>query len=291
VALEDVSVAAGQPWWAVLSLTNRGSFPITLGPGGMVNPVFVLSFASEGDRQRSYPALMTVSVERARILRPGESVEVRRTLDIGPLRWIAWQTPQQAQRVALRAVLDAYRNEEGEWVPAPGGQRLRSVYFNRLPVVTSPAALNGLLAAVREGAPSERYRAIEMMAQLIGEQQRARWKRLEYRPTRLPTEKLTRALLAVLERGEWEVRARGLATLWLMGLDRAMLEAVAGNLDHPHWLVRLLALRVLARQGASFAERAAALAESDPDELVRRLARSYVDKWRMPAASSQPANR
>ncbi|HQL55566.1 MAG TPA: hypothetical protein PLQ87_12730, partial [Phycisphaerae bacterium] len=70
--------------------------------------------------------------------------------------------------------------------------------------------------------------------------------------------------------------------------DREFTAAVESCLAHEHWLVRLMAVRVLARQGREFAARAESLARDDADELVRALAASYVEGWRLagPAASA-----
>ncbi len=290
VALEDRSLAVGESWWAVFTLTNRAPFPITLGADGMIAPTFVLSFSAEGDRKREFPALMTVDVDRVRVLHPGESVSTRRTLDIGPLRVVARETPQQMQRITLRALLDGMQADDGTWQPAPGGQILRPVYFNRIPASTSRDALTGLFNALSGGPPVEQVRAIEVAAELISERQRADLKRLEYRPEAVPADRLEAALVTLLASDSWELRVRTLDALQIMGLSRRVLSTAEPCLEHPHWLVRLMAVRLLARQGSAFAERAASVARNDTDELVRDFAQHYVAKWqaakRLPPSAS-----
>ncbi|MCK4340442.1 MAG: HEAT repeat domain-containing protein, partial [Phycisphaerae bacterium] len=280
VTIENPSLPVGCPWWAVFTLTNRGPFPITLGPDAMVNPVFLLSFSVEGDRTREYPALMTVNLDHVRVLYPGQSAHVRRTLDVGPLRRVARGSPQHLQRVTLQVLLDVIRDAEGRWRPSPGGQRLRPAYFNRLPATTGQAGINALFRALTGESAAARVRALEVMAQLVGERQRADWKRLEYRPAPVPAERMKAALLNMLGSESWELRVRTLEGLQVMGLDRQLVDAVEACLEHPHWLVRMMAVRLLARQGAAFAERAGSVARNDPDELVRALAESYLTKWR-----------
>jgi hypothetical protein len=280
VAPEDLSPAPGEPWEATFSLTNRGPFPITLGPDAMVNPVFVLSFTMEGDRARSYPGLMAVSVDRVRVLYPGQSCQVRRTLDVGPLRRVSQQTPQQAQRIEMSVLLDAEQGPDGQWRASLAGQQLRpAVYFNRLPASTGREALAALLSAAGGEWETGRARAIEVLAELLGERQRAELKRLNYDPAPVPVDRLRAALLSLLGHESWEVRARTLDALQVVGLDRAMTEAVERCLDHPHWLVRLMAVRVLVRQGRAFAERAQSIAQNDADELVRALAENQLARW------------
>jgi tetratricopeptide (TPR) repeat protein len=280
VVLDDLSPAPGEPWWVTFTLTNRGPFPITLGPDALVNPVFVLSFSMEGDRTRSYPALMTVSLDRLRVLYPGQSTRARRTLDVGPLRRASQQTPQQAQRIEIQVLLDGHVDSEGQWHLSPGGQQLRpAVYFNRLPASVGREALAALWSALEGDSEPARARAIAVLAELLGERQRAELTRLSYEPAPVPAERLRAALLGLLGHDSWETRVRTLAALQTVGLDRAMTEAVERCLDHPHWLVRLMAVRVLARQGRAFAERAQSIATQDADELVRALAQSQLARW------------
>jgi tetratricopeptide (TPR) repeat protein len=291
VAMDNPSLAAGEPWWATFALTNRGAFPITLGPDAMVNPVFLVSLTLEGDRARSYPALLTVSLDRTRVLDPGETVRVRRTLDVGPVRQVARTTPQQFQRVSVQAVLAAERGADGQWRPGLGGVALRPVYFSQLPVSVGRESLAALFAAVSGDSDIERVQALEVLAQLLGEQQRAQLTKLNYTPQPVPAARIQAALHEALRSPQWELQARTLDSLQIVGLDRDMTRAAEQSLAHPHWLVRLMALRVLARQGATFADQAAKIASDDPDEIVRELAASYVATWSGAAhtPASQPA--
>lgn len=276
VTLDNRSLTPGEPWWATFTLANRGPFAITLGPDAMVNPVFLLSFALEGDRQRTYPALLTVGVDAVRVLYPGQSVSMRRTIDVGPLRQVIRQTPQQLQRVTLQAILDAQRGADGQWRPAPGGQTLRPEYFNRLPFSTGRESLAALFNALAGEGDAARVLALEIVAELLGEQQRAAYTKLAYTPSPVPVDRLRAALLDALGAEAWELRARALDGLQVAGLDRGLADAVERCLAHPHWLVRTMAVRLLARQGAAFADQAAQLARDDPDPTVRAIAQSYA---------------
>jgi len=290
VSMPDRGLAPGEPWWVELALTNRGKFPITLGPRGLVNPVFLLSFEMEGDRKREYPNLLTINVDQARVIRPGASLKLRRTVDLGPLRRASRLTPQQLQRVTLRVLLDPVCGTDGQWRPALGGQTTRPLYFNRQPAGTSREALHALFAALAGDSDAARFRAVETITELLSEAQRASAGQLSYRPAAVPMARLQQALLSSLSSESWELRARTLDALQIAGMDVLLLQAVGACLDHPHWVVRLLAMRLLGnRQGPAAAPRLQKLADGDPDELVRGLAQCYLDAWES-AASSQPAS-
>ncbi len=275
----SLSPRPGEPWWTTFSLTNRGPYPLTLGPDGMVNPVFLITIRMEGDRNREYPALMSISVDRDRVLYPGETVRVRRALNVGPLRTASRHTPQHMQRIALDVILDAGLDASGDWRPSPGGQQLDTVYFNRVPAATGHQAMEALFNTLASGDLPQRALAIEVLAELLGEWQRGAIDRLSYEPDPIPTRRIHGALLSLLSSDSWELRARALDAIQVMGLDRKLTAAVDDCLSHPHWLVRLLATRVVARQGKSAAERVGSIARNDRDDIVRVLAESYLQAW------------
>lgn len=283
----DRSPGPGQPWWAEISLTNRAPFAITLGPDGLVNPVFLLSFELEGDRKRVYPHLLSVAVDRRQALLPGETVTVRRTIDLGPLRSVTRQTPQHLQRVTVAAILDPEQDATGSWGPSVSGQTLRPVYFNRVPAGAGRESIAALLRAMTGESRPGAWRAIEVLAELLGERQRADLKRLSYRPESIPAGRIRAALLGLLDSDDWETRARVLDALHVVGLDAEMAAAVERCLAHEHWLVRLMAVRLLARQGERFGPQARLLAEQDEDALVRDLAQSYVEQFARDAGAPE----
>lgn len=279
ISFEDRAPAVGEPWVGVFTLTNRGEVPISLGPDWMTNPVMLLSFEMEGDKDRSYPQLMTVAVDRVRVLRPGQTVKVRQTLDVGPLRQAARQTPQQLQRVSVRGILDPVRGRDGGWRPGVAGQEVGPAYMNRLPMPTSREVLHAVFSALGSESKLARFRAVEVIAELLGERQRAEFGRLNYRPQPVPADRLYQSLMGGLGDESWEMRVRTLAALDVIGLDAAMLGGVESCLEHPHWLVRMMALGVVARRGTEAREVVGRLASDDPDALVRDYAKSLLMGW------------
>ena len=276
---DQPSVRTDEPCWLTLSLTNRADFPIALGPEWTVNPAFLLSISIDGDRERRYPYLTTVLLDHDVLLKPGASVRLRRPFDIGPPRRVARLTPQQLQRFTIEAILDPVQDGQGHWRPGACGQELDPVYYNRQPQPTGADAMVHLFGRLASETPSDQFAAVQTLAQLLGERQRAAGGGLTYRPAPIPAERIHAALVGALESPSWELRARALDALRIAGLDVKLLRLARANLRHEHWAVRLMALRLLARQGASFADEAARVAQHDADELVRLLARSVVVRW------------
>ncbi len=280
VELAGAEVRPGQPWWVRCTLINRGPLAITLGPGAMLNPVFVLSFTVDGQPPRSYPGLMTVSVDQSLVLRPGERVSAVRTLDVGPLRGVARGTPQRSERVAISAIVDGTLGKDGQWRPSPTGVVVRQpAYLARVPATVQPAAVQQLTAGLRSGDPAVRARCIDVAADLLGEWQRAALRRPSYPLEPVPADQLEQGLIAALGDASWELRLRALDALQPVGLTRGLLAAAEACLDHESWAVRLLAVRLVARQGAAARDAIGRIARTDADDLVRDYAQSFVEQW------------
>lgn len=287
VRLDDVAVVPGEPWRATFVVENAGPFAITLGPDAMSNPIFLVAVRTEGDKVRDYQPRMTVSLDARRVLLPGQRVTVRRTLDVGPWRAAVRQTPQQLQRVVLRVIYDPVQRADGRWAAAPSGQVLDPIAFNRLPLDPTPELWHAVFADLRDPDPLRRFAAIELLAEALGEAQRARLGRLAYRTQPVPEKQIRAALLAALRGDDWQMRVATLEALAVCGLDRGVFNAVRACLDHEQPAVRLMALRVLARAGQRMAERFDQISRSDPDEHVRLMARAYLSQWRRGGAGRE----
>jgi hypothetical protein len=221
------------------------------------------------------------------VLRPGETVRLRRTIEPGPLRRASRLTPQRLQRIELRAILDPVQASDGTWRAGATGQALRTVTFNRVPVGAGTNQMNSLFAALTGEEDDSRFRAIEVMAQLLGEAQRAARQQLGYKAEAVPYARLRQALLAGLGSSSWETRVRTLDSLHVCGLDAEMVAAVQSCLEHDQGVVRLMALRLLARQGSAARDLAQRMSQDD-DPLVRDFAKALLSEWGA-AATSSPA--
>ncbi len=273
------ALAVGEPWIVEFTLTNRGPFVVTLGPNAMLNPVVVLSLTMDGDQKRNFPGYATVSLDRQRLLRPGETIRLRRAIDVGPPRRASRDTPQQTQRVTLSAIVDAVLGSDGSWKAGPSGQVLTPpAYLNRQPLATDRATFSALLGAA-DGPTAQRLRAIEVIVGLIGERQRADLKRLSYTPTQVPIDPLRASLFRALGSDDAELRARALEALRGAGLDRSLVEAIEPSLTHKDWLVRLMAAPLVARQGGSVRAAIERTATQDDDPLVRAMAAAVLAEW------------
>lgn len=295
IAFEQPAVEPTQPWVVVLTVENTAPYPVTLGAEWMVHPLFLISLRVEDNPPRELRNFVSIEVDRVRVLPPGGTVSVRRTIDVGPVRRWSRFAPGRPLRVTASAVFDPQRDRTGQWQASAAGQYLRPASLERKAVLATPEAWNALFAALSHDEATTQFRAIETMAQALGEQQRADDPSTAERTPAdrargsAPTGRIEHAFEAALLSDSWEVRVRVLDAMQLIGLGQQLVATAAKSLAHNHWLVRLMAVRLLARQGPAFLDTARRMASEDADELVRDLAQSYVDRWSRDAAGSQPA--
>src|SRR5262249_45824000 len=155
-------------------------------------------------------------------------------------RRVSRQTPQRPLRVTAYAIFDPQRDPLGDWHPSAAGQSIRPIVLDRAPLLATPESFDALFAAIAHGDGPERYSGIEIIAQALGEQQRAELEPSPRRGAAVPAERIEHALNAGLLSQSWETRVRALDALQLIGLDQRMIDTAIQCLAHDHWLVRMM---------------------------------------------------
>ncbi|GMU23874.1 MAG: hypothetical protein AMXMBFR13_39520 [Phycisphaerae bacterium] len=274
---------AGEPWRCSVRLENTGPFPITLGEDGALIPELLCSVSTTGDQSRSSgPVLHLVLTGRLRLM-PGESVALTQTLDVGPIRASMIGTPQITHQVEVEGVLSPIRLllDDGReaWLPQVGGLKPKPLRFRRVGVVATPEKIRELIGQSQSADVSGRIAATELLAMLLAESQHLTAGRLRYSARRIDPAPVQTAVLARVSDPDWQVRVRLAETMRWFILDASATQAATRLLSDPHWLVRGLALRMLADQHSDrfrpVLERAAS---SDADEWVRRMASSLAER-------------
>lgn len=284
-------LAPGEPWRCTIRLTNTGPFPITFGEERMLLPELLCSITTRGDQERTSGPTIRLSLQRRLRLVPGESVETTVSIDIGPIRASMIGTPQVMHQVEVVGVLSPVRLElpDGReaWVPAIGGLMAPPLRFRRTAFSATPERLQTLVARAQAERVEERVAALDVLAMLLAERQHLDAGRLRY--TALPIDKaaVENAILARAADADWQVRARLTECMRWFVLDDQATRAATRLLGDEHWLVRGLAMRMLADQHREkFVPVLTQMAERDADEWVRFLASALAERL---GPATQPA--
>lgn len=289
VRFADPTRAPSEPWWVEITICNHSDAAFAIGPDGAFNPIVSLSVELTTDVLQSFPNLRTVTFDETRLLGPNQTLSRWLRLDIGPLRSLLRRNPRSLIRVGLTSVLDPAEDASGDWVPGFTGQKLDPVYLSRAPFVPSTESIDLLIRQVQSDDRSSQNLALSQMAALLGEQQRARMNPDTMQPPPIPIDRLATAIRGALESDQAELRAAALLALDACGLDAYLFEGVRRCEEHEQWAVRMLALRVLARQGEAASSRLRSVASDDADSSVRRMAAALHRQIAEKVSPSQPS--
>ena len=281
----------GEPWRCTVKLTNVGTFPITFGEERMLMPELLCSITTRGDQERTSGPSIRLSLQLKLRLVPGESIETTTTLDVGPIRASMIGTPQVTQQVEVAGVLSPVRlvllDGREAWVPAIGGMAAPTLRFKRTGFTATPAHVQAVIARSQAANPQDRILGMELAAMLLAERQHLDAGRLRYTAERVDPAMLQTAVLARAADPDWQVRARLTECMRWFLLDATATQAATQLLSDENWLVRGLALRMLADQHREkFLPVLRRVAQSDGDEWVRGMAAALAERL---APTTQPA--
>lgn len=287
VTFSQTSYEYAQPMPCAFRLTNRGTYPITLGQEGMVaNPELLVTCVGLWGDAPPAEHYVSVSLLRDTVLLPGQTIVVRETLDVGAVAAILAPAPQRDAILRFSVLFDPVPTDRGEWTSRLPSMQTEPVRVSRNLVDATPKGIAKLLRSTSDPQEAQRSIALQTLAGLIAERRRALVSRLDYTAYAVDDEALERHLLAGLKDDSPIVRAHVLDALGFLAVNPKLIEAAAPLLADENWLVRLLAIDLFAAgQGPVFEPVAKHAAEADPDPLIRRLAQLYVDAWAAPPES------
>jgi hypothetical protein len=287
-------LAYGEPMRFRFTLTNRGSYPVTLGTDAMIrSPQVLVSVAGTWRDAPRWDRFLSISLLRQSILLPGESVGAEQNLAIGPFAAGLEVQPQRDLTLRFSFLFDPMISESGRWMSASGPLQPPPIEVRREPLDATPEGVRRLTHAARNGNEAQRIRAARAMAALIAERRRALADTIAYTAFSIDDIAMEKSLLSMLGDASPLVRAHTLDALQILQLDPTIIEAAAPMLADNNWLVRLLAVDLFANaQGPVFEPVVRTLSAADADPLVRELASLYLSAWSgSPAApaTSRPA--
>jgi len=286
------AIPPAEPWRCTVRLDNVGPFPITIGPGLMLEPELLCLVEMRGERLRSSGPTDRVSLYRRLKLAPGESLTLTETLDIGAIRYGLIGTPQVSHEVKVSATTNPFASLGSDnqeiWKPGIGGIQTVAVPFRRVPFVVRPEQVRDLLARSRSSELNNRIVGMEVLAMLLAEHQHLAAGRLKYPAQPIDPVAAQATVLARADDPDWRVRARLAECMRWFVLDPSAMQAVAKLINDPHWLVRGLARRVLADQfGRKYASVLKTSAAADPDNWVRKFSAALQGRVALSASAAE----
>jgi hypothetical protein len=260
-------------------MANTAPFPITIGPDQMVIGRLLVSARPDAPGLEPLTGYLPIPFDLVPVLNPGQHLAVDETLDAGPLADLALTMAQRHLEVEFKVALDPVQSADGHWTSRLGPNLVASAKLVRQGVQYTPNGLAEITGNFRDDNPARRLHGLRTAAGLLAERLQAMRQALDYGPARIDKTKLEALLRTGLRDPDPIVRARTPDCLGLLPFKDEHAPLIAPLLSDSHWLVRLTAVDFLAiRQGVVFSPVAEALAERDPDLLVRQLARLHTHR-------------
>jgi hypothetical protein len=285
------TVRLGEPFLVRFTLTNVGTYPVTLGRGLMVNrPEIIVSVEGLWPKGPNQPDYLSVPLQRKSILLPGEQIVVRQNVKIGDVAQFLECQPQRTATLQFSFVFDPVTNDVGRCVSRLPQIQVKPVRITRASVDATPQGLARLAGALQNGNEWQRAEAARALIALASERYTALATPIDYSALSVDPEVLLRTALPALRDPSPLVRAMTVDTLALLPADPTILNAAAPLLSDPNFLVRMVAVDVLAnKQGQEFDVVVARLAVADPDPLVKTLAMLFHQAWQEQAEAERKA--
>ncbi len=247
----------GDPLVASVHLINVGKTELVLGPAGYIDPRILIqahviplsSGSSASNASDSTGRTIPVCCEYLRqrqLLAPGESNSIQVNLNIGTLRTLLQNHPQQAYQIAVQLILDPVADGQGGW-----SSRIPKIQPDPVQIVRQafrPTAKNLQFQrdSLRQSAPEDNLRAAFLLAAWM------RQSALENPGSKNAA--WTAAVQGILQSLQSNLRnpdsrIRAWTSLVFQNQPLPIVSPVMNDLmkllDDPHWFVRFIAIQTL----------------------------------------------
>ncbi|MCU0914756.1 MAG: hypothetical protein MUC88_09360 [Planctomycetes bacterium] len=265
----------------VVAIVNKGPEPLVLTANSLFQGSIRIGARVEGSIQREIPTLVFETIRSALMVAPGQSLSHNVRLSTGELREILTSYPQAALQIQFTLNFDPVMTDSGQitnrLVDVPPLTRS----LTRPPVRISRLFIENQVTLANTGPEAQKIQASRLLTGLLREQQIMQEKGILYQFSWDPSlQGILRSALTGSSgpllgagQGDWTVKVNAMADMLPMSIDQELATAVARNLNHPQWPVRLMALYLLAqRPGPNFGSILDWVTKNDADELVRSMA-------------------
>jgi hypothetical protein len=274
-----------------VALINKAAEPLVITQNSLFQGNIRISTQVGGDIREAIPNLVSETVRTDLTVPPGKSLVRLVRLSSNELRRVLLTHPQASLEIQFTLYLDPVVTANGSISNRLLDVKPVTISVTRPRVEITASYVRNWFNSIASGQEGQKIETAQLFTGLLKEQhamaQRGVLYPFRYAPW-LP-ELLRSALLAdsglLLREGpeEWVVKVNTMAGMLSLPIDLALATALAKNLHHPQWPVRLMAVYLLAKsQGSDFNKVLKWVGQYDASDLVRSLAKSL--RSTLPAA-------
>ena len=280
-----------------VAIVNQGHEPLIITEDSLLKGNIRIDARVGGSLQRQISPLVSQTVRTTLAVEPGRSYVIPVRLSTGELRDILRTHPQAALEIQFTLYLDPVVTDDGSVSNRLADLAPVTAGVKRPAVELTASYVRNRFNAISSGQQGQKIATAQLFTGLLCEQRAMAergtlyaYRYADWMPGLLRSA-LTNDSGLLLGNGQddWVVAVRTMADMLSVPLDEQLTAAVARNLDHPKWPVRLMALYLLANQtDGNFEKVLDWFAQSDPNELVRDMATTL--KSSAAVAAARPAH-
>lgn len=282
-SIRGTDFSYGNDLEGAIGVVNRGVEPLIITQDSMFQGNLRIGARVSGDIKKEIPNLVSRTVRTDLAVPPGRSFAYSVRLSTGELRHILETYPQASLDIEFTLYLDPVATPSGTISNRLVDVKPVTISIKRPAAQITRSYVRGRYNTLSSGQQGQRIQTARLFTGLLKEQQAmAKHGTLyAYRYEEWVGELLRSSLLSpsglLLSPApdDWVVKVNTMADMLSMPLDQELATAVAKNLNHAYWPVRLMTVYLLANSSTDNIQPVLDwVAKQDTDELVRSLARS-----------------
>lgn len=264
----------------MVAVVNQGPEPMVVSDDGLFKGGVRIDVRVSGDLQKEIAPLVLQTVRTELLVQPGRSLVIPVRLSAGELGELLRSHPQATLDIQFTLYIDPVVSDGGAVSNRLVDLRPVTAAVKRPGVRIDAKYVRTRFGAIPSAQPNQRIATAQLFAGLIKEQYAMAERTLypfryaDWMPGMLRSAFTSDSGL-LLGSGEdnWAVAVHALAETLAMPLDTDMTAALAKDLNHPNWPVRMMALYVLGNSsGSDFTRVSDWYMQNDSSEYVRSMA-------------------
>ena len=273
-------VAYGSEIEGMVTILNQGPEPLVISQDGLFKGGVRIDARVSGDLQREIAPLILQTIRTELLVQPGRSFVIPVKLSTGELGELLRTHPQASLDIQFTLYIDPVAADNGAVSNRLVDLRPPMVVVRRPRVELNAQYVRSRFNVISSGQQGQKIATSQLFAGLLKEQYAMADRALypfryaDWMPG-LMRSAFTADSGLLLAPGEdnWVVAVHAMADVLGMPLDEEMTAALAKNMSHPKWPVRMMALYVLGNgTGGDFQKVSDWFALNDPSEYVRGMA-------------------
>lgn len=279
--LRGPEFAYGTEIEGMVSILNQGPEPLIVSDDSLFKGAVRIDAKVSGDLTKQIAPVFLQTVRTELTIEPGRSFVVPVKLSVGELRELLEAHPQASLDIEFTLYVDPVAAKDGSVSSRLTDLKPVTVSVKRPRVDLTASYLRNRFNAISSAQQGQKIATAQLFAGLLKEQYTMSsrgtlypFRYADWMPALLRSAFTSDSgLLLGSGQDNWVTAVHAMADLLSMPLDGEVTAALAKNLHHPEWLVRMVALYLLANGATgSFEKVIDWFAQNDPSEHVCNMA-------------------